>query len=55
MKILFLVACVLIHGIAVAQTDEQEDLSYTYAELRFVVAALSLKDLKVIGPFLIRR
>ncbi|MFQ5981791.1 MAG: hypothetical protein ACE5KS_00305 [Woeseiaceae bacterium] len=36
MKVLFLIACILIHGIAVAQTDEKNDLSYNYAELRFV-------------------
>ncbi len=36
MKELFLIACVLIQGIAVAQADENGDLRYTYAELRFV-------------------
>ncbi len=36
MKVLFLIACILIQGIAVAQTDENVDLSYTYAEFRFV-------------------
>ncbi len=38
MKMLFVLAGLLAHGIAIAQTaDEQAvDLSYTYAELRFV-------------------
>jgi len=38
MKMLFVLAGLLAHGIAIAQTvEEQEvDLSYTYAELRFV-------------------
>ncbi len=38
MKMLFVLAGVLAHGIAIAQTAEKQkvDLSYTYAELRFV-------------------
>ena len=38
MKTLFVLAGLLAHGIAVAQTAEEQevDLSYTYAELRFV-------------------
>lgn len=36
MKILFLIACTLIPSIAAAQSAEEADLSYTYAELRFV-------------------
>ena len=38
MKMLFVLASLLAHGIAVAQTAEEQevDLSYTYAELRFV-------------------
>ncbi len=36
MKILFLIACILIQGTAVAQEEESNDLRYTYAEFRFV-------------------
>ncbi len=38
MKMLFLLAGLLVQGVAIAQTVEkkQTDLSYTYAELRFV-------------------
>ncbi len=38
MKMLFLLAGLLVHGIAIAQTAEEQEvgLSYTYAELRFV-------------------
>lgn len=36
MKVLFLIACILIQGIAVAQADESNNLGYNYAELRFV-------------------
>jgi hypothetical protein len=38
MKMLFVLAGLLAHGIAIAQTAEEQkvDLSYTYAELRFV-------------------
>jgi hypothetical protein len=38
MKMLFLFAGLLVHGIAIAQSagQQQADLSYTYAELRFV-------------------
>ena len=38
MKMLFVLAGLLAHGIASAQTAEEQavDLSYTYAELRFV-------------------
>ena len=38
MRILFLMAALLMHGIAIAQTGETKtvDLSYSYAELRFV-------------------
>lgn len=36
MKLLFLIACILIQGIAVAQAEESDDLGYTYAEFRFV-------------------
>jgi hypothetical protein len=38
MKMIFVLAGLLAHGIAIAQTAEEQevDLSYTYAELRFV-------------------
>ena len=38
MKMLFVLAGLLVHGIAIAQTAEEQNigLSYTYAELRFV-------------------
>ena len=38
MKILVLLAAVLVHGVALAQSPEQpeSDLSYDYVELRFV-------------------
>ena len=38
MKMLFVLASLFVHGIANAQTAEEQevDLSYTYAELRFV-------------------
>ena len=38
MKMLFVLAGLLMHGIAIAQTAEEQNvgLSYTYAELRFV-------------------
>ena len=38
MKMLFVLAGLLMHGITIAQTAEEQevDLSYTYAELRFV-------------------
>ena len=38
MRTLFLLACLLVHGIAIAQSAEKQEvgLSYTYAELRFV-------------------
>lgn len=36
MKVLFLIACIFIQGVAVAQADENVDLRYTYAEFRFV-------------------
>lgn len=38
MRMLFLLACLLVNGIAVAQSVEKQEvgLSYTYAELRFV-------------------
>ena len=41
MKMLFVLASLLAHGIAVAQTAEEQevDLNYTYAELRFVDVA----------------
>ncbi len=36
MKVLFLIACIIIQGIAIAQAEESDDLGYTYAEFRFV-------------------
>lgn len=36
MKVLFLIACILIQALTVAQADEGENLGYKYAELRFV-------------------
>ena len=38
MKMLIILAGLLVHGIAIAQSagQQQADLSYTYAELRFV-------------------
>ncbi len=38
MKMLFVLAGLLVHGVAIAQTAEEQEvgLSYTYAELRFV-------------------